>query len=193
MRCTIALLVLSFAGQRLFCQVLIPSGQSVRLTSARYGLQSRVGRVLHATADTVVIEASGVRTVNYREVYGTDTLALPVAAIDRLEVSRGGGSHAKSGALIGFGVGAVAGLVVASVTYQECRPADSWQCTWAADFTGLQTLGYGVLFGAIGAGAGAIVGSMIPGNRWEDMPLHARMSVQPLPDRRLGLGVSTSF
>jgi hypothetical protein len=193
MRSAIALLVLSFTCQRLFCQVLISGGQSVRITSARYALQSRVGRVLHATADTVVIQTSGVRTVNYRDVYGTDTLALPVAAIDRLEVSRGGGNHAKSGALVGFGVGTAAGLVVGSMISKECRPADSWQCTWATDFSGMYTIGYGLLMGAIGAGAGAIVGSMIPGDRWEDMPLHARMSVQRLPERRLGLGVSTSF
>jgi hypothetical protein len=192
MRSVIAIVVLLFTARPLLCQLLIPAGQSVRITSSRYDLRSRLARVLRATPDTVMIQTRGARTRNYREAWTTDTLTIPVAAIDRLEVNHGGGNHAKSGAMIGFGIGAVAGIAVGSLTYQECRPADSWQCSWAKDLAGMQILGYGLLFGGIGTAVGAIVGGMIPGDRWEALPLRAA-SVRALPHSQIGLVFTAAF
>jgi hypothetical protein len=98
-----------------------------------------------------------------------DTLAVPLNAVRRFEVSAGGRSAtrgARRGAAIGLLAGAVAGAIVPSVTCSEgeicrVRPAT-------------------VLLGAAGgAGLGAAIGLGRPAERWVRVPLPARIRLSP--------------
>ena len=171
----------------------VTDGQTVRITSHQPDLRAEIGRVLSATADTIVIQVTGIRTVNYRQIYGTDTLALPVAAIDRLEVSRHSGHRTGRGALIGLGAGAATGFVIGVLTYRPCHPTGFLDCLMAPESAGEQGIMGAAVLGVLGAGVGALVGSMIRVDKWEETPLHAAMSVRALPKNRLGLLLTAAF
>ena len=72
--------------------------------------------------------------------------SLPRAEIRRVLLVRG--SHAKRGALLGFGVGA--GTLATLCGREDC------------DFTALGVLLYGAIFGGIGTAAGALIGRAFP-------------------------------
>lgn len=164
-------------------------GQSVRVTSRQQEVTAEVGQVLSATSDTIVIQLRGVRTVNYRQVFRTDTLVLPLATIDRLEVSRHTGHRTGRGALIGLGVGATAGFVFGAASYKPCAPESfCWEPASAAA-AGMEGA---AILGLIGAGVGALIGSTIRADQWEAVALRTA-SVRVLPRHDVGLGVTIAF
>jgi hypothetical protein len=183
------LVIMSLSHLYLAGQAPVTSGARVRITS-RNEPQAETGQVLTATADTIVIEVKGIRTVNYRQVYGIDTLAFPVADIDRLEASRHTGNSRGRGALIGLFVGAGAGAVIGSATYEPC-PAQAWLCFEPSSSGEAAVLG-AVAFGVLGAGVGALIGSTIPADKWETVPVRAAY-MRPLPHNQIGLGFTATF
>ena len=61
-------------------------------------------------------------------------------------------------------------------------------------YSGRCALAGAVIFGAGGALLGFIVGAMITGTRWEEVPLdRLRLQVAPQRDGRFGLGLSVRF
>jgi len=192
MRYAVAMaLIILLKQEQLFGQDSLRSGQTVRITSARYELKDAIGRVLAATADTIVLESQGARTVNYRLVYRADTLTLPVTAIDRLDLKHDGGHQTGRGALFGLGIGAAAGLMIGMVAYTPCPPNGFciMQPTSAVESGMMGAL----VFGVLGAGVGAIIGSLTPAGTWEQMPLPASASLRPLPQTGVALSLSVPF
>ncbi len=174
---TVALLSLSLYVPNLVAQVSVTAGQRVRVTSRERGLLRQTGDVLAASDEAMIVRVKRART--------TDTLTLPLASVDRLEVSAFGGRATGRGAAIGFGVGALLGgtigFALASRNCHNCYvpPADGAV--------------YGVMaLGAVGAIVGAIAGSRRRWDQWEEVR-PARGAVVPLPNDRLGVGVAIRF
>ncbi len=169
MRYAMAMLLgLSFgASHVLHAQSALRSGQRVRITSSHYRLDSEVGHVISSTTDSLIVQLDRVRT--------EQTLALSLAALDRVDVSRGTRHRTQRGALIGLGVGAAVGLVVGFATYEECnpipeRPLSDLVCFMAPTSAAEQGVLGAATVGFIGAGIGAIVGSVIRWDKWEQIP-----------------------
>jgi hypothetical protein len=186
----VVLVVLLLTHLHLLGQTTVTSGHTVRITSSRHEMQAEVGRVLAASADTIVVQVQGIRTVNHRQVYRTDTLALPLAAIERLEVSRHSGHRTGRGAVVGLGIGAAAGLIIGTTTYQPC-PADNL-CIMAPTSAVQQGIEGAAVFGFIGAVAGALIGSTIRADKWENISMRAAL-LRPLPYNQVGLGITAAF
>ncbi len=150
-------------------------GDRVRVTTP--DVRRRQGTVQLLTTDSLVM----------RPKYGAPhRLAVPLAAVTRLELSVPGGSRAGRGALIGLGVAGLGGAVLGGAA---CASDP-----WFQDAAGAcAAIGFGV-FGASGALLGAIIGAMITGTRWEEVPLdRLRLQVTPQRDGRFGLGLSVGF
>lgn len=77
-------------------------------------------------------------------------------------LSQGGGSNARTGSLIGAGVGIPIGIAVATAAYQPCPP-DSFLCFGEGFYVMIGALGGA----AIGGMTGMLVGAFIPGDHWE--------------------------
>jgi hypothetical protein len=137
-------------------------GSRIRITDLGADRSSRrSGRVLTAGADTVVLSLDT----------GGEAVPFPLAGISQVEVSRGERRHVGAGIGLGLLIGAGAGaLLVASDcedSYGACGP-----------FT--------LIGGAIGGGAGMVVGGVIGAlrrtERWEVVP-PSRWHVSARPSR----------
>jgi len=155
-------------------------GQPVRITSSRYELDRQTGRMLVAGGDTLVVQVQRMRTVQYRQMLVTGTLVLARAGIDRLELRQSGGRRTGRGALIGLGVGAVAGFLIGAAAYQDCSPEQSWACAFMPRSAGESGMLGAVGFGFTGAGLGALIGTFTHGTEWREVKIR-------------GLGVAISF
>jgi hypothetical protein len=103
--------------------------------------------------------------------------------VSRLEVHAGQKSHVWAGVVGGFLIGAGVGALVNSNNEGCLEILDESGCTW---------IGAGVGGLALGL-VGAVVGSVIKTDRWEEVPLgQLRVSVVPQRDG-LALGVTVSF
>ena len=126
------------------------------------------GTLVTLYADTLMLRAKGKSA----------PLAIPLAHVTRLDVSRGGASRLESvskGALIGlFACGALAALFVYKLTEG-------------------QGIFYGFLMGSVpGAAIGGGIGALMPGERWERVPLE-RIRVSLSPQRHGGVRLAASF
>jgi len=117
-----------------------------------------------------------------------DTLALRVSSLTRLDVSRGKETHALHAAGVGFLIGAVSGGIFGYATGENCQPTD-WICFPRGETATLGAL----MFGLLGAGAGAIVGWVMPVERWNHVlpPAAGRFTVGP--DGRGGRRYGVAF
>jgi len=130
-------------------------GSRVRLKTVAPSAKSVQGDLLRLSEDSLHIVPAG----------GADTLAFATGAIDRLEVSRGQHSKTGRGAVLGAAIGAGAGLVFGALASAE-------ECSGL----GCPEIGPGeivavmALFGATGAGLGALIGAASHSERWEQVP-----------------------
>ena len=112
------------------------------------------------------------------------SLVFPLASLTKIEVSRGQKSKTASGALIGGAVGLAAGGIVGAALCSgepDC-PEPRWLV--GAAYVG----GIGLV---VGAGIGAIIGTITKVDRWETVALdQIRVSLTP---REGGLEVSAKF
>ncbi len=133
-----------------------------------------VGTFVAWKADTLVVETKG------------HTLALPWDSVTKLEVSQGQKRNTREGVLIGLLVGGVAGAVVAVAIHEECE-----RCFIDPATLPVAVATVGVLGGVV---TGAIIGSLIRTDRWQEVPLERlRLQVAPQRDGRFGLGLSVRF
>ena len=154
---------------------LVKPGDRVRVTAPDQALSKYTGTLAGVYGDTLRL----------------DTLHVPLQSVTRLDVHRGQKSKAGTGALIGAGVGAAAGVITALVVCAE----DNRDCENAGSgLTAAAALVLGVGGALLGAGLGAVVGSNVKVDRWEEIPLdRLRVSVAPQRDGRFGLGLSVRF
>jgi hypothetical protein len=171
-------LVVSFCATTALAQepaVRVGPGERVRVTSESL----RVDGTLMAVDDD---------TLTIRPRDGTADVTVPRMAIAKIERTDGRRSRVRDaglGALIGLGVGALAGL--ASST--SCEPRE-WFCSAGFNST---------FFGILGAGAGAVTGAILPPpSRWVEIDESAlteiSQPIQPLPsraDRRWAIALGT--
>ncbi len=157
-------------------------GDRVRVTAPDV---RSAGIVQLLTTDSLVMHPEYVFVMRPENV-APNRLAIPLASVTRLELSTPGGSRAGQGALIGLGIAGLGGaaLLGAGCASDQLTEDAAGRCA---------AIGFGV-FGASGALVGAIVGSMITGGRWEEVPLdRLRLQVAPQRDGRFGLGLSVRF
>ncbi len=173
-------------------QVPVRPGERVRVTrppicradticGGRSPRQS-VGTFLAWKSDTLVVQSNG------------DTLALPLDSVTRLDVSWGRKTNTGKGAGIGILLGVIAGAFIGGVSYEECVPQGWFSCI-GPDFGSEAYAAAGALLGGLGGlMAGAIIGTAIKTDRWQEVPLdRVRVSLGPQRDGRFGLGASMRF
>ena len=147
----------------------VVEGARVRVSATEFGGKWCTGTLVDWSADTLTARCWRTRERQWEE------FEFPVSSISSLEVSRGKKSNVGKGALIGgllgAGAGLVGGLAVANLAEGLDEPSST-------DIT----LTYTVLFGLVGAGLGAIIGSASKSDLWEEVPLD-RLKVSVLPTK----------
>jgi len=179
-------IALSFANGTAQRVAHTATGQRVRITSGKYLLHQRVGTLVGSWADSI--------TVRIGVVPAESTLVLSRSVIDRLEVSRGLQRNTGRGALIGLGSGAALGAVIGLMTYEKCVPQGLLDCLYAPESRAQQAMLFGVAFGLIGAGVGALVGSAKQ-ERWERVRSDddVAWSIRSPPGGGIGVDVGIRF
>lgn len=137
-----------------------------------------VGSLLALSPDSIALRADDA------------TVVYPSSSVTRLEVSRGQTSHWKTGALIGFPVGA---LIVFSAlntgdSTNPCDPSSNQDAAGMGFCVGVAALAGGVP----GALLGGTIGWLIRSERWEPVPLGS-VGLRMLPDGRPGVAFSLTF
>lgn len=127
-------------------------GERVRVTAP--DLRRQVGTVVAVRADTLVFQARGAEL----------PVSLPIPDVSRLQVARGRQSPIR-GALIGTGVGAVAGYAVAGalVAGEECGTSD---CLGPREIAAFFAWAGATVAGGVG---GALIAADT--ERWVSVPL----------------------
>ncbi len=175
-----------------FASVLgqVPSlhpGQRVRVTAPTYDLRRTPATVSAIRSDTLHLEFARRRLDHGRAA--VDSLAaVPLAMVSKLEVIAGRRSNwdkgARTGALVGGGVGLLLGIA-----YAACD--DSWVCPQSSGERVASVVGGTVVVGLAGGLLGTMIGAMSSREAWREVPLgRARVAVQPTPS---GLGLSVAF
>lgn len=146
-------------------------GMRVRVTAPDLGLDKRQGTVGGVRGDTLFLAVDS-------------TVAVPVTAMTRLEVYRGGKSRVGTGMIIGGAVGAALGVAYGVWGQGFCGLGEGEDC-WTA------IPAAGVLGAALGLGVGAAVGAIIgPSDEWQRVsPYIVRVAVA----RRGGVTFGLSF
>ena len=152
-------------------QPRVAQGDRVRLTAPQAGARSLTGQVLEVVDEALVVQAD--RTLARLEV--------PLDAIERLEVRRGGHHPRLRYTLLGAGIGAGAGALMGVMA----EPGF---------FSRKDTAAIGATLGAgIGAVSGLIAGSTTTVERWERVDAErVKLTFGPAP-RGLGLQASIAF
>lgn len=133
-------------------QTSVSPGERVRVTAPDF--QRRVGTVVAVRADTLVFQARGAEL----------PVPLSIPDVSRLQVARGRQSPIR-GALIGSGVGALAGYGIAAalVAGEECDASD---CLGPREIAAFFVWAGATVTGAIG---GALIAAQT--ERWVSVPL----------------------
>ena len=169
------LVLLVFAPGRAPAQeaAALPLGVRVRISTANGEV---VGTLARLRDDTVGVVPEGE----------TLQLAVPLAELDALEVSRGRFRRTGRGAVIGLGTGLTLGVVTAVALCGDDR-CESSGGEWTGVAVGLLGLGGAVT----GLGLGALIGSFIRQEKWREVSITwIQAGVMPLPRGRLGLSLA---
>ncbi len=139
-------------------------GQRVLVTAPPAGLTGAIATVEALSAHDITLRRERLGHG------GTDTLQMvPLDSVSFLQVSHRHG-HAGIGALIGFGVGAIGGVMEVARENAQAR----------TNFLKFSPI-IGALFGLPGAGIGALVGLLVRTDEWRPVDLHRlRVGLGPL-------------
>ncbi len=156
---------------------------------AQDALPVTVGDTVRMTAPTLDIDKYDGTIVSVDGgTLSVDTLQVALAQLTRLDVYRGQKSQTLTGALVGAGI---LGAVAVPVGIQLCKAVNQGDTCYGADQYVLPVVAGGVL---VGAGIGALIGSAIKSDRWEEVPLdQLRVSFVPQRDGRFSFGLSVAF
>ena len=182
----LVILLLGSVARKGLPQAVPQSGDSVRVSAKDYGLEQQVA-VLRSIGDgawEVVVPTQ-------------DTLlAVPLMAVSRLE-RRGHKRWTMLGLIIGATLGGVVGSAVGDynvTTTYTCGPGDRWPLCFSNRKT--QTEGDvtpGVIATVIGAGVGALIGTMIRTPSWVAIDLPQRAPVQSTAAGAIKVGATWRF
>jgi hypothetical protein len=150
----------------------VAPGDRVRVTAPTIDRDPLVGTLVSMGPDTCVLEVEG----------RAEPLALPLAPVTRLEVSRGQKSHTLWGAGIGLVAGGAAGAAIGSASSR------------GDEYSGLVTLAYAAGGAWLGLLFGTAIGAVIRTERWELVDLQpVRVGLTPHGRRGLAVSVSVAF
>ena len=168
----LALAVTAWACSGYVADTSVAPGDTVRVTAPSMDTDDSVGTVAALESDTLTVQVEG----------RADQLALPLASVTSLEVSRGRKSNIAKGAGIGLLAGGASGALFGIV---GCA-ADP------CEYPGAVVLFFGVFGGGLGLLTGLVVGAATSGERWEAVPLDGlRVSLTPFASD--GVSVSASL
>lgn len=120
---------------------------------------------------------------------GRGPVRLPRDAVTSLEISQGP-SRKRRGALIGLGVGAVAGGLLGAFSTSDCH-RDEFLCLYPKEEQGTHIAVGALALGVVGSAVGALVAH---GERWKMVDIGpARASFGPIHGRGVGALVALSF
>ena len=160
-------------------EVLLAPGARVRVSVPTFNPTTRlrgqarwVGTLVTLSADTLVLKPKDQSA----------PLAIPLASVTRLDVSRGRVSCTGRGIL----TGSLASLALGLGLLASASPEDIGDAPPAAGLIFL------AVFTVPGAVIGGIVGSKVGGERWEPVPLD-RIRVSILPQRGGGVRLAAAF
>ena len=168
---------LLWSPQSLEAQEQVTVGALVRITAPSISKDRLVGTVIATTADTFML----------RPMRQAEPLAIPLASVTNLEVSKGKKRSIGKGALIGLLVGASTGAILGAALYEDCEICDISvnRSDWAFFAGGV--------FGLGGTVVGALRGARRT-DQWQEIPLdRIRVSILPQPQGGLMLSASVAF
>lgn len=153
---TAALILMLTTAVELLPQDSPPVVKGDRVRVSRLGnVPPVICTVLALKADTLVLDAED----------RVETLAVPLALVGKLEVSRGEKSNAGGGALTGGLVGGTVGAIIG---------LGMWRTSGSDDFISFGpeavAIGAGV-GGGVGLLLGALIGAASTSDLWEEVPL----------------------
>jgi hypothetical protein len=179
---------------------VLAEGQRVRISVCLEVARDRV-RCSGRIAGTMVEETAGNLIIRHQQDSGI--YAIPLNSIQRLQVPKGRKRRTVTSAVVGSVFGAVLGGVIGkridpgeppSPSRGNCINAHMWIiCT--GDRGEASGLAKGALVGAaLGIGVGALTGTFIRTDRWEDIP-RGQLRVEPIVgvEGRFGLSASVRF
>jgi len=151
----------------------VPCGSNVEAAADPRATCSIAGTFVRSQNDTITV-ASAESTTGYG-----------LSAVQQLEVSQGSRSHWAVGAGIGFVVGAGVTYLVSHSggSTSPCDQEQNQDALGSGECLALAALG-----GVAGAGLGALFGSFVRSERWQNVPLdQLRVGLTPGDDRTFGL------
>jgi hypothetical protein len=115
---------------------------------------------------------------------------VPLASVNRLEVSRGRHSSSGKGALVGMFAGAAGGVAAGLVVCNHGNCVNSG----TGDLTGVWATALGLGGGLAGAGIGAIIGGAIRTEQWERVSVRdLRVGIWPVRGQGFGLRLALAL
>ncbi len=159
----------------------LSAGTRVRVTAPGNDLDQHVTTIMEVRGDSIVV---GVRN---------SSLAIGLADVTELEISTGKRRHFWRGAAFGLGIGAVTGLVVGAVTYEECVPDGFLSCFMAPKSASASAAEGGLVLGSIGLLAGAVIGGLKRTDRWASVKLPVSAAIAPARAGGASVMLSRSF
>ncbi|HET6777934.1 MAG TPA: hypothetical protein VFH26_03515 [Gemmatimonadales bacterium] len=131
-------------------------GSRIRVKPAGPGQSWLTGSLLELPGDSVRLVTSRPRK---------DSVAIALNSLAAFEWSQGVRSRTGRGALIGLGAGALAGLILGVVTFEECTGF----CILDLDRGETGLLG-ALVGGLFGTGVGMLFGATVREDRWVPVP-----------------------
>lgn len=154
-------------------------GERVRLTVGGASSTRVTGLLVGKDADSFWVARAG----------RTPPVSVGRSAVVQLEVSRGQQRAVAHGALVGAGLGAIAGFVAGGTAASKSRSCAGFVDVCYVDWYGRAFRG-GLIGGAIGGAVGAAVGYAVRTDRWEGVPLSRAHSLTLAPR---GAGLALTF
>jgi len=163
-------------------------GQIVRVTAYPYDLRRTPVTLVAVRSDSLRVQYVRKRLDHGSVVTDSVWLAVPLAAVTKLEVQAGRRSNWDKGARTGAIVGGAVGLLIGAA-FAVCD--DGFLCPQTAGEKARAVVGGTVSFGFVGGLLGTLIGAMSSREAWQEVPLgRARLGVMP---QGRGLAVTASL
>jgi hypothetical protein len=144
-------------------EAAVPPGSRIRVTASSAPYAPQLGVLQAWQPETLVLDRPGL-----------EPLTVPLPDVVKLEISRGKKGHWLTGTLFGTAVGIGTGLIIAnasSVTDESPNdPLTGFAAAMAEEGMDIATV---LVSTVAGAGLGALVGSLIKTESWEEIPMPA--------------------